>query len=188
MLGGHNLKNRDAKSFATIPIKDWIINPRATDFLEHKTKGNWDIYDSQLIYDYSIIVLQSEVMLTKHIQPICLPPKLPIITTMNYYDGKAVYASGWGKTKLERYGTPHGQPHKYNITTPSYFPKRVSLKVVPIAGCEKTWIASTHWGDAFQGTDRKLAILCAKGDKYNSSFLEDTSIGDSGGILTINSL
>ena len=182
MLGGHNLNNRDAKSFAMIPIKKWIINPRATDFTFHKARGHWDVAKSQIIYDYAIIVLHSEVMLTKHIQPICLPPKLPIISTMDHYDGHVVYASGWGFTKLERYGN---QPTQYNITTASYFPKRVSLKIVHITDCAQKYNARTHLAKgAFQSTDRKLAILCARGGKYNSSFLEDVSKGDSGGTLT----
>ena len=180
MLGGHNLNNRDAKSFAMIPIKKWIIHPRATDFTKGHARGHWDVDKSQIIYDYSIIVLHSEVMLTKHIQPICLPPKLPIISTMDHYDGHVVYASGWGFTKLERYGNQG----KYNITTASYFPKRVSLKIVHITECEQKYTARTNIGSAFQSTDRKLAMLCARGGKYNSSFLEDVSKGDSGGTLT----
>ena len=100
---------------------------------------------------------------------------------MDYYDGQDVYASGWGLTKLIRYGN---QPHEYNITTASYFPKKVSLKIVHITDCEQKFTTRTHLGNAFQSTDRKLAILCAKGGKYNSSFLEDASKGDSGGTLT----
>ena len=179
MLGGHSLKNRDTTSFAAVPIKHFIIHPKASDFTLNKVKGNWDLEKSELTYDYAIIVLQSEVMLTKHIQPICLPPTQPIL--INFYDNQLVYASGWGDTELIRYGTG---PTEYTYRKPTYFPKRANLKIVPITECAQNY-STTIYEKAFEGHELKLTLFCALGVKYNTSFVEDTCKGDSGG-TTIN--
>ena len=103
MLGGHDLTKRSSRSNAAmVMIKKWIIHDKVFDFGINKTKGNFDPKKSILIWDYSIIVLLSDVMLTKRIQPICLPPTQPIST--HFYDGKTVYASGWGTTELIKNG------------------------------------------------------------------------------------
>ena len=179
MLGGHSLKDRIG-SFAAVPIKRWIIHPEATDFALNRTRGNWDINESVIIWDYAILVLQSEVMLTKQIQPICLPPpQTP--NTINMYDNQVAYTYGWGLTELVRYGNG---PFDYNETSPSYFPKRANLTIIPVDECANKWKAQTSDKIPFE-IPGKLAILCALGVPYNISYVEDACFMDSGGNIHI---
>jgi len=92
----------------------------------------WD--PSEILYDFALLRLTSEIKFTSHIRPICLPE-----TNKNNYSGYTATASGWGRTN---YHGPLASPHL----------REVDLTVLNEKECIQKW-----------GRQHIEQLLCARG-------------------------
>ena len=94
-VGEHSLK--EVTSYEqSVPIFKWVTYKNARPERGPKQYGQWTKPTGGIYGDYSILVLGKEVRYTQHVQPICLPP----LPDQIHSNGKVVWVSGWGYTKV----------------------------------------------------------------------------------------
>jgi hypothetical protein len=144
-----------------VKIKKIITHPKAYDMLNKKKYGSWieDILD----FDFSLLLLDSDVEFTNSIQPICIPSANNLD-----YSNKESFASGWGVTKVMK------GKSKLRYEGASDVPKIAKLRVIPNDRCDEKFTLCDYCA--------KPTIVCTYGNHHNKSVIVDACQGDSGGI------
>lgn len=110
---------------------------------------------ANLLNDFALITLESEVPLTAHINTICLPP--PNVK----FDFDQCLGTGWGKDNF------NSVSYRTNL-------KKIELPVIPVAECQSK-LRRTKLGDLFK---IHFSFMCALSEEG-----KDTCLGDGGAPL-----
>jgi len=167
MVGAHNRGEMDGE---LVKIKKWVTNPRAHQLKGNAAQGQWKRALGGADNDISILVLARSVRLSHRVQPICMPSMSSSYGENN--EGGVIYVSGWGTTSL--IDTPDG----IQGARSSDVPKRVRLNLTSKRQCNRKRVGMNC------GYCAKESMLCAYGTRlFNSTIIEDSCAGDSGGPL-----
>ena len=165
MVGAHNVRDMDGE---LVKIKKWVTNPRATQLGGNQPQGQWLRALGGTDNDISILALARSVRLSHRVQPICTPSPLSSYGENN--ERGVIYVSGWGSTSL--IDTPDG----IKGTRSSDVPKRVRLTLTSKRQCNRFRNGMNCDYCA------KKSMLCGYGTRlFNSTIIEDSCAGDSGG-------
>lgn len=98
---------------------------------------------SNLMNDVALVILESPVKLSAHINTICLPP------SNLKFDDKTCFASGWGAENFQ-------DPNAYRVNL-----KKLELPVVQLRECQQR-LRQTKLGDKFK---IHTSFMCAGGEE-----------------------
>ena len=167
MVGAHNVREMDGE---LVKIKKWVTNPTATQLKGNQPQGQWKTGLGGSDNDISILVLTRSVKLSHRVQPICTPSMSTAYGENN--EGGVIYVSGWGSTSL--IDTPDG----IKGARSSDVPKRVRLTLTSKRQCNR------YRNGMNCDYCAKKSMLCGYGTRlFNSTVIEDSCAGDSGGKL-----
>jgi len=158
ILGAHSKKQEHFLGTEKIVnIQQWIHHPQCSP----KTSNDWD---------FSMLLLNETVIMTDYIRPILLPSKKD-----QDYEGKYLYTSGWGATKMI---ITDGCIKSAGL---SDVPKQAIVEVLP----HDATACITKGFDYYmcQYCAHEAAICTYGVEKFNSTVVEDACQGDSGGPL-----
>lgn len=146
LTSAHCVKGKSSESLqARLGEWDTQTNNEPFPHSDHdvmKIISNPDFNSSNLYNDIALLVLQTPVKLSAHINTICLPPQ-------NFkFDNQICFASGWGADAFGKQG-------QYRVNL-----KKLELPVVPLRSCQDR-LRTTKLGSSFKLHQN---FLCAGGE------------------------